>query len=201
MIIRSAEFVKSSVRQDQLPRSGYPEYAFVGRSNVGKSSLINMLTSRKKLAKISSTPGKTKQVNHFLINSQWYLVDLPGYGYARVAKGEKKRWIRIIEEYILQRVSLACLFVLIDIRLDPQPIDLHFLTFLGIHQVPFVILFTKADKLSAHQQKTRIQRYKEELLKSWDSLPPCFLASAVTRAGKEEILDFIDNTNEEMSKR
>lgn len=195
MIIRSAKFVCSSPSITLCPPAIYPEYAFCGRSNVGKSSLINMLTGVKGLAKTSSTPGKTKLINHFMINDAWYLADLPGYGYARIAKSEKAGWEQMIVDYLLQRENLMCLFVLIDSRLEPQQIDLEFMSFLGEKGVPFVILFTKADKLTKNQLASNIARYKKQLLHFWEELPSLFITSAEQRVGREEVLRFIEETN------
>ena len=195
MQIKSSTFVKSSAGISSCPQPEKPEYAFVGRSNVGKSSLINMLVRRRKLAKTSSTPGKTQLINHFMINEQWYLVDLPGYGYAKVPLKEKKVFTQIISEYLLQRKNLYCLFVLVDIRHSPQNNDLEFMEWLGINQIPFSIVFTKLDKLTERKLADNIKLYQNELLKRWESLPPLFSTSAVSGRGRDEILDFIDKTN------
>lgn len=175
------------------PPPTMPEFAFIGRSNVGKSSLINMLTGMRKLAKTSSTPGKTQHINHFIINEQWFLVDLPGYGYAKVPKHLKEKFRRYIEEYILQRENLYCLFVLIDSRLEPQRIDIEFITWLGENEVPFVLVFTKCDKLKGSRLTENIETYKQELLKYWETLPDIFVSSAETGHGRQEILDFIES--------
>lgn len=193
--ITSSQFIMSNTSVKKCPKPELPEYAFIGRSNVGKSSLINMLTGRKALAKISGKPGKTQLINHFLINDSWYLVDLPGYGYARVAKTQRGKWITFIADYVVERENLMCLFVLIDTRIDPQSIDLEFIDFLGLKEVPFSILFTKTDKLSANQIQKNIASFKKELLKSWETMPPFFITSAKTGTGKKEILSFIHETN------
>ncbi|MEZ4999281.1 MAG: ribosome biogenesis GTP-binding protein YihA/YsxC [Bacteroidales bacterium] len=194
MIIHSAEFVKSSSRADQCPPPDYPEFAFIGRSNVGKSSLINMLTGFSKLAKISGTPGKTQTINHFIINGEWYLTDLPGYGYAKVSRKLRENWQRTFEKYILQRENLVCLFVLIDIRHLPLKPDLEFMEFLGINQVPFARVFTKADKQTDRQNGKIVEAHNQEMLKMWESLPDTFISSAVNKSGREEILEFIEKT-------
>ncbi|MGB8489631.1 MAG: ribosome biogenesis GTP-binding protein YihA/YsxC [Bacteroidales bacterium] len=194
MVISSASFVRSSTTPGQCPPPVKPEFGFIGRSNVGKSSLINLLTGINKLAKISGTPGKTRTINHFLINDQWYLVDLPGYGYAKVAKKMRDKWIQAVEEYILGRENLACLFVLIDSRHEPLKSDLSFMESLGLNGIPFARVFTKADKLSAEGVRKTIHQYDNEMLKSWESVPPTFIASAVKKTGRDEILDFIEKT-------
>jgi GTP-binding protein len=195
MIIRSANFVCSSTSIAICPPASYPEYAFCGRSNVGKSSLINMLTGVKGLAKTSSTPGKTRLINHFLINEAWYLADLPGYGYARISKSAKAGWEQMITDFLLKRENLMCLFVLIDSRLEPQQIDKEFISYLAERGVPFVILFTKADKLTKNQLTSKIAFYKKELLKSWEELPTMFITSAELRTSREDVLRFIEETN------
>ena len=194
MTIKEARFVKSSTGLKGCPQDDLPEYAFIGRSNVGKSSLINMLTNRNKLAKTSTTPGKTQLINHFLINKEWYLVDLPGYGYARMPVKEREKMMKMIREYILKRQSLACLFLLIDSRLEMQKADRQFLHFLGSNQVPFTLVFTKTDKITPSQVKQNIDQYKKTLLESWESLPPVFLTSALHKKGREELLEFIQET-------
>jgi GTP-binding protein len=175
-----------------------PEYAFIGRSNVGKSSLINMLCRRKGLAKTSSTPGKTLLINHFIINKQWYLVDLPGYGYAKRSKKEMQRLDQMIRSYILGREQLVNTFVLIDVRLEPQVIDLEFINSLGVSNIPFSIVFTKADKLSYSKVKQNVEAYKQKMLLTWEEMPPFFITSAVKGEGREEILDYIESTNKEV---
>lgn len=184
-------FVKSSSDFSQCPEDGLPEFAFIGRSNVGKSSLINYLTNRKSLAKTSSTPGKTQLINHFKVDDLMYFVDLPGYGYAKVSKGKKKIFQQLITDYLESAKKLYCLFVLIDSRHKPQSIDLEFLEYLGIREIPFVLVFTKIDKLSSNQVKKQIENYKNELLKTWEYLPEVFKTSASKKVGKYEILNFI----------
>ena len=195
MEIKSAEFVISNTRIDRCPQDGLPEYAFIGRSNVGKSSLINMLTRRNKLAMTSSTPGKTLLINHFLINKQWYLVDLPGYGYAQRGKKQQEGLKQIIENYVLEREALTCLFVLIDCRHEPQRIDLEFIEWLGENGVPFAIIFTKADKLSATRVRENVTAYLNRLSEQWEELPPHFITSSEKRLGRQEVLDYIENIN------
>ena len=196
MLIKTAEFVISSARADQCPPTeGQPEYAFIGRSNVGKSSLINMLTGRKKLAMTSSTPGKTMLINHFAINNEWFLVDLPGYGYAKRAKKEMEKLRNLIEYYVLERKELTCLFVLIDSRLPPQRIDLEFIQWLGEEGVPFSIIFTKADKNKTGELRKNVNRFLDELRKEWEELPPHFVTSSAQGRGRDEVLDYIDQIN------
>lgn len=199
MIIKEAKFVVSSTKVENCPKPSLPEYAFIGRSNVGKSSLINLLTNRKSLARISKTPGKTQLINHFLIDDVWYLVDLPGYGFAKVPVGKKNEWNRMIQNYVLKRVSLICLFVLIDSRHDPQKNDLHFMKFLGTNQIPFALIFTKTDKLKKTELKRNLDNYKKEMLKTWDFLPPIFEVSTATRIGRIEILDYISELNKSIN--
>lgn len=179
----------------KCPATKFPEYAFIGRSNVGKSSLINLITGTKKLAKISVSPGKTQTINHFLINDSWYLVDLPGYGFAKISKDKRQEWLKLINRYILERENLTCLFILLDSRVEPQKNDMEFITWVGTNQIPFVIVFTKSDKLKHSQLSRNISLYKEKLLETWEELPPMLVTSAITRSGKEEILEFINNTN------
>ena len=195
MVIHDAQFVISSVDYRQCPQDDKPEYAFIGRSNVGKSSLINMLTNRKSLAKTSSTPGKTLLINHFLINNEWYLVDLPGYGYARKGKKERDRLQKRIEEYVLMRTQMTLLFVLVDSRLEPQKIDLAFIEWLGENGIPFALVFTKSDKLSATKLQHQIEQYKQTLYKSWEELPPIFVTSSAKGTGRDELLDYIEQIN------
>ena len=195
MKIKSATYIGSQPRHDMCPKTGLNEYAFIGRSNVGKSSLINALTERKNLALTSSTPGKTMCINHFLINESWYLVDLPGYGYAQRGKKAMETLRKMIEGYVLQREQLVCLFVLIDIRHDPQAKDLEFINFLGENGVPFAIVFTKADKLSASRVKPTAKKYMETLKEQWEELPPYFITSAEHKLGREELLNYIDEIN------
>ena len=198
MEITSAEFVISNTDVKKCPAGIFPEYAFIGRSNVGKSSLINMLTSRKGLAMTSATPGKTMLINHFLINKNWYLVDLPGYGYARRGQKGKDQIRTIIEYYILEREQMTNLFVLIDSRLEPQKIDLEFIEWLGENGIPFAIIFTKADKLKGGRLKMNINSYLRELGKQWEELPPHFISSSEDRTGRTEILDYIENINKNL---
>ena len=194
MIIRSASFVRSSTSIEQCPPPVKPEFGFIGRSNVGKSSLINMLTGWSRLARISTDPGKTRTINHFIINDCWYLVDLPGYGYAKISLKIRNRWIKSVEEYILKRENLASLFVLIDSRHEPQKSDLDFMEFLGINQVPFARIFTKTDKVSQSAVVKVIGQYDNKMLEKWESLPETFISSAINRKGREEILSFIEET-------
>lgn len=195
MQIKSVSFIKSSPNVDQCPESKFPEYAFVGRSNVGKSSLINSLTNKKKLALISGSPGKTRLINHFLVNDAWYLVDLPGYGYAKLSKAEKSKFDAMIKNYLLKRENLACLFLLIDIRHAPIDTDLEFIQWLGTKGVPFVFVFTKADKVGTIDAEKTIESYKTKLSESWESLPLIFKTSAHKRTGNDDILKFIADTN------
>ena len=192
MQIHKAEFRCSSERISQVPKDSLKDIAFIGRSNVGKSSLINMLTSRQGLAKVSGTPGKTRLINHFLIDNAWYLVDLPGYGYARTSKAMRSDFAKIITDYVLKCEKMHFLFVLVDIRLEPQKIDLRFIEMLGMNGIPFGIVFTKTDKLSRNQLESSAARYKKQLLTEWEELPPLFFASSAKRTGREEILAFID---------
>lgn len=195
MNIKQARFVKSSSEVSGCPDTGKREYAFIGRSNVGKSSLINMLTGIKGLAMTSSMPGKTQCINHFIINESWYVVDLPGYGYARCGKDARERLRKMIESYIIEREEMHLLFVLIDSRHAPQKIDVDFIRWLGENAIPFSIVFTKADKLGKEKLAENISRYKETLLEEWEELPPIFITSAEDRRGREEILDYIDTIN------
>ena len=198
MEIKTAEFSLSSPRVSMCPNDTKPEYAFIGRSNVGKSSLINMLCRNRKLAKTSSTPGKTLLINHFIINKEWYLVDLPGYGFAKRSKSELAKLDQMIRGYILEREQLVNVFVLIDIRLEPQPIDLEFIEWLGVSQVPFSMVFTKADKLSAQKVRTNLETYKKKMLETWEEMPPHFVTSADTQAGRDELLDYIEQINKSL---
>ena len=198
MQIKSAEFVVSNQNVAKCPDSNLPEYAFIGRSNVGKSSLINMLTNRKSLAKTSGRPGKTQLINHFLINKAWYLVDLPGYGYARVSKKARKTFQKFITDYFNKRKQLVSAFVLIDIRHEPQTIDLEFMRWLGESQIPFGIVFTKADKLKPKAVDTKVEHYKVTLLEEWEHLPPIFITSALKRTGGDTLLEYIDTINQSL---
>ena len=199
MEITSAEFVISNTDVRKCPPTTCPEYVFIGRSNVGKSSLINMLTGRKGLAMTSATPGKTLLINHFLINKSWYLVDLPGYGYAQRGKKVQEQIQRIIESYILHREQMTCLFLLIDSRLPPQAIDLAFIEWLGENWIPFAIVFTKADKVSNEKLGNNIKTYLKKLKEQWEELPPYFITSSEKRMGREEILDYIESINKELN--
>jgi GTP-binding protein len=195
MEIKIAQFVVSNTDVTKCPAPLLPEYAFIGRSNVGKSSLINMICERKNMAKTSGKPGKTQLINHFIINDNWYLVDLPGYGYASVSKDKKENWVAFIQEYILKRENLMCLMVLVDSRLEPQKIDLEFMDWLGENGISFVIVFTKTDKLSKTKTANNIKHYEEEMSKSWDELPQRFYTSAEKGIGKLELLGFIEDAN------
>ena len=199
MDITSAEFVVSNSRADMCPQTHLPEYAFIGRSNVGKSSLINMLTKNPKLAMTSATPGKTLLINHFLINKEWYLVDLPGYGYAQRGKKMMEKIQKLIEYYVLERKQMTCLFVLIDSRLEPQRIDLEFIEWLGENGIPFSIVFTKTDKLKGGRLKMNINAYLQNLQKQWEELPPYFISSSENRTGRTEILDYIETINRDIN--
>ncbi|MEN3325032.1 ribosome biogenesis GTP-binding protein YihA/YsxC [Mariniflexile soesokkakense] len=198
MHIKSAEFVMSNSDVTKCPKGLLPEYAFIGRSNVGKSSLINMLTSRKSLAKTSGRPGKTQLINHFLINKNWHLVDLPGYGYARVSKNAKKTFQKFITQYFGLREQLVTAFVLVDIRHDPQPIDLEFMQWLGENGIPFSIIFTKADKLKPNAILRDVEAYKNVLLETWETMPNYFITSSSNETGKDEVLNYIDELNDNM---
>jgi len=199
MNISSAEFLMSNTDLEKCPPPSKPEYAFIGRSNVGKSSLINMLTNRKHLAKTSATPGKTRLINHFIINEKWYLVDLPGYGYAKVSKASKATWDKMIRDYLLKRKNLLTVFVLVDARLEPQKIDLEFINWLGEKQVPFSIVFTKSDKLKKLQIIYSVEQYKKELKKRWEELPPLFITSAEKKTGRDEVLKYIEEINKDFT--
>ena len=195
MEIKSAEFVISNTDVQKCPDGTRPEYAFIGRSNVGKSSLINMLTARKRLAMTSQKPGKTQLINHFIINDDWYLVDLPGYGYAQRGKENRENLRRIIESYILRRPQLTCLFVLLDCRHAPQKIDLEFMEWLGENEVPFAIIFTKTDKISKGRLQENLDAYRQKMIETWEELPPILTSSSENRNGREEILHYIDEIN------
>ena len=198
MYIKTAEFTLSSPRVSMCPNDTKPEYAFIGRSNVGKSSLINMLSRNKKLAKTSATPGKTLLINHFLINREWYLVDLPGYGYAKRSKTEVAKLDQMIRGYILEREQLVNVFVLVDIRLEPQKIDLEFINWLGLSSIPFAIIFTKADKLSEGKVKANVDAYVKKMLETWEEMPPYFITSSEKTRGRDEVLDYIDQINKSL---
>jgi GTP-binding protein len=193
MEIKSAVFVKSSETVEQCPKSPIHEFAFIGRSNVGKSSLINMLTNRNGLAKVSSTPGKTITINHFLINNRWHLVDLPGYGFAKRSKDQREQWKQNMDDYFMKRENLQCVFVLIDSRIDPQKIDLEFIDYLGEKGVPFVLVFTKMDKSSQTEVAKKIAKFKKTMLERWEELPEIFLTSSEKKTGRDKILKFIHN--------
>ncbi len=201
MEIKEALFIISNTDVKKCPKPDKPEYAFIGRSNVGKSSLINMLTQRKSLAKISGRPGKTQLINHFLINNEWYLVDLPGYGYAKPGKKESQKWERFVRKYILLRENLYCLFVLIDIRLAPQAIDLEFMEWLGLSQIPIALIFTKADKLKPEELKRNIQTYEDKMMETWETMPVWFVSSALKGTGRFEILQYIKEINQTTGER
>ncbi len=195
MEIKEARFIVSNSKVEKCPKPDRPEYAFIGRSNVGKSSLINMITNKKSLAKISGKPGKTRLINHFLINDEWYLVDLPGYGYAKVPKKERLKWEQFLKKYIVERENLYCLFVLIDSRHPAQSVDLKFMEWLGNSEIPFSIIFTKTDKLKTEELDANLKTYEEKLFETWETMPGYFISSSETSAGKDEILDFIENIN------
>ena len=195
MIVKSAEFICSNTQVSRLPPPLKPEYAFIGRSNVGKSSLINMLVAKKGLAKTSQTPGKTQLINHFYINDHWYLVDLPGYGYARISKSKKEDWNKFIRTYLDKRESLQCVMVLIDSRLEPQKIDIEFCNWLGEKGLSFVLIFTKADKQSSVKTDQNVAKFKKALSATFDEVPPIFITSAETQLGRDQVLAFIDGVN------
>jgi len=195
MEIKEARFVTSNTDVKKCPPPDKPEYAFIGRSNVGKSSLINRITNKKALAKISGKPGKTRLINHFLIDNEWYLVDLPGYGYAEVPKKERLKWEQFLKRYILERENLYCLFVLVDSRHEPQKPDLDFMEWLGISQVPFTIIFTKIDKLKPDELKANLKKYEEKMFETWETMPGYYISSAETGDGTTEILNYIELLN------
>lgn len=197
MIIKSADFICSNTQVSKLPPPVMPEYAFIGRSNVGKSSLINMLTGKKGLAKTSQTPGKTQLINHFLVNESWYIVDLPGYGYARVSKSKKEDWNKFIQTYLDKRESLQCVMVLIDSRLEPQKIDVEFCNWLGEKGLPFVLVFTKADKQSPTKTSQSIAKFKKSLLATFEEVPDIFITSSEEQLGRDEVLGFIGEVNKD----
>ncbi len=199
--IKEAEFIISNTDAAKCPKPDLPEYAFIGRSNVGKSSLINMLSGRKSLAKISGKPGKTQLINHFLMDKSWYLVDLPGYGYAKISKRVSATWVGMISNYLLKRENLVCVFVLIDSRLPPQKIDMEFLSFLGENGMPLALIFTKADKQSTNKTLQNVAAFKKNMLLTWEEFPPHFISSATEVKGKESILNFIGELNVNFSAR
>lgn len=196
MIIKSAKFIMSNTKMSELPKAEKPEYAFIGRSNVGKSSLINKLTQQKGLAKTSQQPGKTQLINHFLINESWYLVDLPGYGYAKASKTSREKWEKFIRAYLSKRESLQCVFVLIDSRVEPQKIDLDFCYWLGECQLPFVLVYTKADKQSGVKTDQNVAKFHHELKQWFEEIPPFFITSSENGLGREKLLSFIDDVNQ-----
>lgn len=195
MFIKTANFIGSFTKTAQCPEADKPEYAFIGRSNVGKSSLVNMLTDHNKLAKVSSTPGKTQHINYFLMNDTWYLVDLPGFGYAKTSKTNRAQWDKMIRAYMVERPNLCCVFVLVDSRIPPQKIDLEFINWLGESGVPFVVVFTKTDKPKHNELQQNIAAFKKAMLASWEELPQMFQTSSVAKTGQEELLQFIDGVN------
>lgn len=197
MLIKTAEYLQSEADWRKCPSPNLPEYAFIGRSNVGKSSLINMLVNNKSLAKTSSKPGKTQTINHFLINKNWYLVDLPGYGFAKISKTTREKWQKMISDYLLFRENLQVVFVLVDARLEPQQIDIDFINNLGEKGIPFAIIFTKTDKNSSGKTMSNMQKMKNVLAETWEELPPMLKSSAISGAGKEEILNFIEEINQQ----
>lgn len=199
MKIKSATFVISNTNVAKCPKEPLPEYAFIGRSNVGKSSLINMLTNHKNLAKTSGKPGKTQLINHFKINDQWFLVDLPGYGYAKVSKTQRAKFQQFITDYFDKREQLTCSFVLVDSRHEPQKIDLEFMQFLGERGIPFCIIFTKSDKMKPSQLNKSIMNYEKEMLKTWEEMPKHFVTSASAKTGRAEVLNFIDEVNNNLA--
>ncbi|MFM1874995.1 MAG: hypothetical protein RL266_732 [Bacteroidota bacterium] len=198
MMVNDVQFVMSNTDVAKCPIADKPEYAFIGRSNVGKSSLINMLMNRKNLAKTSSTPGKTQLINHFMVDQNWYLVDLPGYGYAKVPKAQKQKFERMISNYILQRSNLVSVFVLVDVRHAPQLIDLEFMEWLGMSNIPFAMVFTKLDKLKRSEVDSKLKKYCEKMFETWDELPVQFLTSAENTAGRDELLGYIDSLNKDL---
>ncbi len=195
MKINNAEYMGSFPKESLCPKTGFPEYAFIGRSNVGKSSLINMLTDRISLARVSKTPGKTQSLNFYLVDEEWYIVDLPGYGYAKISKNKRADWEKMIQIYLMHRETLMSAMVLIDSNIPPQLIDIEFINWLGQEQVPFVIVFTKADRLKKNALNANIQRFKNELMKYWNDMPQYFITSANEEIGKEELYAFFDKTN------
>ncbi len=201
MIIKQATFICSNTDYNKCPKTDLPEYAFIGRSNVGKSSLINMITNHKKLAKISGRPGKTQLINHFFINQNWYIVDLPGYGWARISKSERTKWKKMINDYFLNRENLKFVFVLVDSRHEPQKIDIEFVNWLGMNGLPLGIIFTKTDKLSPNKVQANVAKFKKVMLKEWEKMPTYFLSSSVSKDGEKEILSFIDEVNNDVKQQ
>ena len=201
MRVKDAKFVMSNTDYTKCPEPNMPEYAFIGRSNVGKSSLINALTNRKSLAKTSGKPGKTQLINHFKINNEWYLVDLPGYGYAAVSKTMRREFQAFLRDYLVKRENLLCTFVLLDSRLEPQKVDVEFMQWMGEYNIPFVMVFTKTDKLNNHTFLKNMKRYEEIMLETWEELPPRFYTSSVNKSGTEEILEFVGQTNEAFNEK
>lgn len=200
-MIKTAKYIGSFPRIEACPKADRPEYAFIGRSNVGKSSLINMICDKKNMARTSKKPGKTQMINYFDINEEWYLVDLPGYGYAKISKKQRLKWRLMIETYLKQRESLCCAFVLIDVNVPPQMIDIEFMNWLGQNRLPFVIVYTKADRLKPEELEENLATIQKKLLEYWEALPEQFISSANERSGKEDILDFIDNINQQTNKQ
>lgn len=198
MIVRKASFLQSNTKVDKLPSGNKPEYAFIGRSNVGKSSLINMLTNKRQLAKTSSTPGKTITINHYVINDEWYLVDLPGYGFAQRSKKDREAWKVMLDDYIKNRKNLICMFVLVDSRIEPQKIDLEFINHLGELQMPFTIIFTKVDKIKDAELQRNLQVYKDKLAEEWEEIPQIIVTSSEKEVGKDEVLNLIEGFNQEL---
>ncbi|MBQ6653156.1 MAG: YihA family ribosome biogenesis GTP-binding protein [Prevotella sp.] len=198
MEVKKAAFVVSNTDYRKCPDTGLPEYAFIGRSNVGKSSLINMLAGHKGLAKTSVKPGKTQLINHFLINNEWYLVDLPGYGYAQTSKDSRGRWLKMINDYMLKREALVNVFVLVDSRIPPMKIDLEFINFLGTNGIPLTIVFTKIDKQNQREIAATVNRYRQVLSETWDELPGMIMTSSVTRYGRDRLLQYIDDINQQL---
>lgn len=196
MKINTSQFITSNTDWRKCPTPDKPEYAFIGRSNVGKSSLINMLTDRKELAKVSGQPGKTQLINHFLINDEWYIADLPGYGYAKVSKKQREKFHNFTLEFLRCRENLMCVFVLLDARLPPQKIDLEFMEYCGNKKVPFVMCFTKMDKLNSNELNKNLKNYQKEMLKKWDAVPQIFITSANSKFGQDNVLGFIEETNQ-----
>ena len=197
MEIHHSAYIGSFPSEAKAPRDGLPEYAFIGRSNVGKSSLINMLCDRKEMAHVSKKPGKTQMLNYYLIDKNWYIVDLPGYGYAKISKKKRQEWKRMIDNFLIKRETLQCAFVLIDSNIPPQRIDVEFINWLGEHRVPFVLVYTKTDRLKPEELEVNLEKIREELKKYWNELPQQFITSSLDRGGRQEILDFIESINDQ----